>query len=198
MPCDQNGVPITALGGGEEHRTLADGLTVDRSFSSKPASGYADYYDKMSTYIAIISGPVGVLDPTATARTFAFVEAPDDGSPFAYVDTASARSRITAVMDKLKIHRVAIVGLGGTGTYILDLVAKAPVGQIDLYEGDRFRQHNAFRSPGAATTAQLAAGPMKANHFAALYSALHTNVVATLTTSTNQTSMSSPAPVLSS
>ena len=28
-------------------------------------------------------------------------------------------------------------------------MAKTPVGQIDVYDGDRFRQHNAFRSPGA-------------------------------------------------
>jgi len=177
IPCDQNGVPITALGGGDDQRTLDQGLTVARNFSSKPTSGYADYYEKMSTYAAILSGPAATLDPTATARTFAFVEAPDDDSPFVYVDTASARSRITVVMDKLKVERLAIVGLGGTGSYILDLVAKAPVGQIDLYDGDRFRQHNAFRSPGAATRAQLAAASNKADYFAAIYSAIHKNII---------------------
>jgi ThiF family len=55
--------------------------------------------------------------------------------------------------DKLRLSRVVIVGLGGSGSHILDLIAKTRVRQIDLYDGDHFRRHNAFRSPGAATRA---------------------------------------------
>ena len=62
---------------------------------------------------------------------------------------------IAAVSAKLRRHRIAIVGLGGTGAYVLDLVAKTPVAEIHLYDGDVFLQHNAFRSPGAASVADL-------------------------------------------
>jgi hypothetical protein len=37
-------------------------------------------------------------------------------------------------------------GLGGTGSYILDLVSKTPVNEILLFDSDDFLQHNAFRS----------------------------------------------------
>ena len=43
---------------------------------------------------------------------------------------------------------MAIVGLGGTGSYILDYVAKTPVKEIHLFDGDEFLNHNAFRAPG--------------------------------------------------
>ena len=54
-----------------------------------------------------------------------------------------------AVTRKLSLKNVAIVGLGGTGSYVLDLVAKTPVRQIHLDDGDMFLQHNAFGSPSA-------------------------------------------------
>ncbi len=46
---------------------------------------------------------------------------------------------------------MAIIGVGGTGSYILDLIAKTSVKEIHLFDGDTFDSHNAFRSPGIAT-----------------------------------------------
>ncbi|WP_318271316.1 ThiF family adenylyltransferase [Sphingobacterium cellulitidis] len=46
---------------------------------------------------------------------------------------------------KLERQKIAIIGLGGTGAYILDMVAKTPVKEIHLFDGDSFDQHNAFR-----------------------------------------------------
>ena len=54
------------------------------------------------------------------------------------------------------------MGLGGTGSYVLDLVAKTPVWEIHLFDGDAFLQHNAFRSPGAPSLDELEAQPPKA------------------------------------
>ena len=56
---------------------------------------------------------------------------------------------------KLMNHKVAIIGLGGTGSYILDMLAKTPVSEIHLFDGDDFLTHNAFRSPGAASLDDL-------------------------------------------
>jgi hypothetical protein len=176
-PCDAEGQPLR-LGGGAARSQLADDLVVVRTFSSKPTGGYSDYYQKMSRYALAISGPAAVLEPGATPMTFDYVEEPEDETPFEYVDSAATRSHITALMDKIHQSRVVIAGCGGSGSYILDLVAKAPVRQIDVYDGDRFRQHNAFRSPGAAQKDELRGGPNKAEYFASKYRAMHRNVVA--------------------
>jgi hypothetical protein len=176
-PCDADGHPLR-LGGGLDRKVLAEDLVVDRSFSSKPRGGYPDYHTKMSGYASAISGPTALLERGASPMTFNYVEPPDDDSPFEYIDSSATRGRITAVMEKLRVGRVVIVGCGGTGSYILDLVAKTPVGQIDVYDGDRFRQHNAFRSPGAAAIDDLRGGPNKAEYFATKYRPMRRNVIA--------------------
>ena len=170
MPCDHNGHPLNSIHHSSGRRDLGGGLVIDHQFSSKPSAGYLDYYQKMTAYADIISGYAQRLDPTATAQTFAVVESRDDQSVFNYLDTASSRAGIGAITEKLAMGPVAIIGLGGTGSYILDLVAKTPVAEIHLFDGDRFGQHNAFRSPGAPSVSILKAAPRKATYFADIYS----------------------------
>jgi hypothetical protein len=79
--------------------------------------------------------------------------------------------------DRLGLGRIAIVGLGGTGAYILDLVAKSPVKEIHLYDGDRFAQHNAFRSPGAASMEDLYRAQRKASYFSDIYAKMRRNII---------------------
>lgn len=55
---------------------------------------------------------------------------------FCYPDTATTRAGIGAATAKLMTERVAIIGLGGTGSYILDLLAKVPIGEIHLFDPD--------------------------------------------------------------
>ena len=44
---------------------------ADCQFSSKPPSGaYTDYYEKIVSYINMVSGAAQAIDPHATARTF--------------------------------------------------------------------------------------------------------------------------------
>ncbi len=124
----------------------------------------------MTRYIEVISAQAKSLDPTVTATTFRVIEAQPDESVFKYLDTNSARAEIDAISAKLKGHKIGIVGLGGTGSYILDLVAKTPVDEIHLFDGDEFAQHNAFRAPGAPTIEQLRKPPRKVNYFAEIYS----------------------------
>ena len=176
MPCDQEGCPLTQIHLSSGHRELGAGLAIDHEFSSKPPGGYPNYYDKMTVYEGIISGPAQLIDPSVTARTFAVVEAQDEDSVFRYIDTASSRAGIGAVTEKLNVGAVAIVGLGGTGSYILDLVAKTPVREIHLFDGDRFGQHNAFRSPGAPSIETLKATPLKAAYFGNIYSEMRRNI----------------------
>ena len=168
-PCDRNGRQLVKIKCGTERKVISEGLVVDHSFSSKPADGYRDYRHKMTTYAAIISGPAEAIDPGATPRPRRVTEAGDPDSVFKYVDTASSRAGIVAVSGKLALNSVAIIGLGGTGSYILDLIAKTPVRQIHVFDGDAFLQHNAFRSPGAPSLEELKAIPKKVRHHADRY-----------------------------
>jgi hypothetical protein len=59
---------------------------------------------------------------------------------------------------------------------VLDLVAKTPVEEIHLFDGDSFLQHNAFRSPGAPSIEDLKAKPSKAAYFKAIYSKMHQGI----------------------
>ena len=104
-------------------------------------------------------------------------EAGNLDSVFKYVDTASSRAGIVAVSGKVALNSVAIIGLGGTGSYILDLIAKTPVRQIHVFDGDAFLQHNAFRSPGAPSLEELKAIPKKVRHHADRYGLMRNGIV---------------------
>src|SRR5262249_4721811 len=138
---------------------------------------YRDYFHKMTTYIGRIAGEAAKIDPTATARTFPAIAEDQVGSIFKYVDTATSRAGIGVANGKVLSQRIGIVGVGGSGAYVLDLVAKTIVAQIHLFDGDVFSQHNAFRSPGAPTLAQLEAKPQKVNYFAEIYSNMRNGIV---------------------
>ena len=183
IPCDANGVSLadrlepggTATAG--ERRELGEGVYANFQFSRKPPSGYHDYYEKMTTYEDAISRHARMLDPDVTAKTFEVTQSQDSDSPFNYADTASVHAQIGVVNEKLKLGPVAIVGLGGTGSYILDLVAKTPVKEIHLFDNDKFGQHNAFRAPGAPSIETLRSSPQKVSYFNDIYSAMHRGIV---------------------
>ena len=178
IPCDQNGQSLAPKLVAGHRQDLDKGLVADYLFSRKRPGGYSDYYHKMTTYEGFISRYAQTIDASVTAKTFEIVEAQDDGSPFNYIDTASISARIVAATRRLESGSVAIVGLGGTGSYILDLVAKTPVKEIHLFDGDKFGQHNAFRAPGAPSIETLRGIPQKASYFRDIYSAMHRNIFA--------------------
>ncbi|MET1416824.1 ThiF family adenylyltransferase [Roseibium sp. HPY-6] len=177
-PCDRNGRPLETIRNTTRDENIAGRWVVNHRFSSKPKRGfYTDYYEKMSTYAAILSNQAAALDPTSTPKSFRVIEMSDD-SPFVYFDNASGRSGISAVSRKLAGQRVAIVGLGGTGSYLLDLVAKTPVDEIHLFDGDVLKQHNAYRAPGAASIHQLKEQPLKVEYLQSIYRNMHRGIVA--------------------
>jgi hypothetical protein len=131
----------------------------------------------MATYAAILSAPAVAIDPTTSATPFPVFNSDVDGSVFRYVDTASSRAGIADLNERVAGDCVAIVGLGGTGSYVLDLVAKTPVRAIHLFDDDCFFTHSAFRAPGAAPIHDLRAKPKKVAYFAGKYGALHSGIV---------------------
>lgn len=98
-------------------------------------------------------------------------------SPFRYADTASARQHTTDLAMRLQDEKVAIVGVGGTGSYVLDFVAKTWVAEIHVFDCDDFLQHNAFRAPGSFALEDVGGEPNKATFHAARYGAVHGGLV---------------------
>ena len=72
----------------------------------------------------IVADHAHALDPTATRTPGAAWHEVEDDSPFAYRDTATSRAGITAINRRFRGQHIAIVGLGGSGSCILDQVAK--------------------------------------------------------------------------
>lgn len=179
IPHGSDGGRLAKLVIDESPQQIDETLTTTCTFSQKPLGGvpYADYYEKMTTYIGLVQTPALALDPAATAITHPLVTDDEDDSVFNYIDTASSRAGISVVTDKLKIGKVAIVGLGGSGSYILDFLAKTPVAEIHLYDKDGFYQHNAFRSPGAPSIEDLERKLSKVEHFAQLYAGMRKGIV---------------------
>jgi Domain of unknown function (DUF6791) len=176
-PCRADGTPIDEISHASGKFDLGNGVTANHAFSSKPVEGYKDYYEKMTTYASILSGHAAVLKPGANPRTFSVPE-DEENSVFNYTETASGRVGIGALTERLTTETIAIIGLGGSGSYVLDQVAKTPVREIRLFDDDELLQHNAFRAPGAPSIEQLRDVPQKVDYFREIYSRMHRRIIA--------------------
>ena len=180
FPHSANGEKLVALI--RERKTkgmVSDSLPHAYQLSAKPHGGYTDYHHKVTTYVEILGCEAREIAPEATARQWKVtIDHDDDESVFHFADTASARQNTTDLARKLKPERVAIVGAGGTGSYVLDLVAKTWVREIHLFDDDPFLQHNAFRSPGSYSRDDLEGGPIKSAMHARRYASMRKGIVA--------------------
>jgi molybdopterin/thiamine biosynthesis adenylyltransferase len=150
-PHNANGTPIQNLGGGPAQIALNDpALVVQRSFSNKPVdgNGFPDFFAKIESYTRIISGPAQQLHLEATPLTFRVDEEVTLGSVFKFHDTLTSRAEVGDLSKKLDKDVIAIIGLGGTGGYLLDFMVKTAVKEIRAFDGDLFHVHTAFRAPG--------------------------------------------------
>ncbi|HEX3462522.1 MAG TPA: ThiF family adenylyltransferase [Candidatus Elarobacter sp.] len=180
-PCKSDGTQIGGLGRTEARVHVAEGLDTQHQFSARPTdpNGFLNYYDKIANYVALIYPHARKIEPAATPKMFRPVTpADDEETVFKYVDTASSRANIVALSEKLKQGRLAIVGLGGTGSYVLDLIAKTHVPEIHLFDGDRLLAHNAFRAPGAVPLEKLVEQPTKVAYHSEVYGAMRDGIIA--------------------
>ncbi len=159
VPHGLDGNPIPNLAGGPTTIVLSEAcsdVVVQRSFSNKPkATGrFEDFFHKIESYVAIISGPA-MEAHGANPYTFRSVqEAPTD-SVFKFHDTLTTRAEVSDLAAKFKDDVIAIIGLGGTGAYVLDFLARTPVREIRAFDLDPYHVHNAFRSPGRLEEGEL-------------------------------------------
>jgi Domain of unknown function (DUF6791)/ThiF family len=173
--------PIPNLGGGTFQLTLSQAskdVVVQRSFSNKPKNTgkFQDFFEKIESYVAIISGPAIELH-NANPYTFRAVKEVIPDSIFKFHDTLTSRAEITDLSAKFKDDVIAIFGLGGTGAYVLDFLVKTPVRDIRAFDLDEFRVHNAFRSPGRVAPTEF--GNPKAEIYLSRYENFRTGLCIT-------------------
>lgn len=161
-PCGLDRQPIPAIDAGPHQLELSSkcsDVVIQRRFSNKPRvagnlQGFNNFFDKIESYVGIIAGPAMTIHAT-TALTFKTVEGEAEPSVFRYQDSMTSKAEISDLSRKLHDDVIAIIGLGGTGGYVLDFMAKTPVREIRGFDGDAFHIHNAYRSPGKLDEAEL-------------------------------------------
>ncbi|MFA5234098.1 MAG: ThiF family adenylyltransferase [Sulfurimonas sp.] len=177
-PCHKDGREISEIINTKSITNHGNDIVSKMMLSSKPQGNYRDYHHKMTAYVAMISSPAQSIDPTVTPKKHKVFQELDSDSVFNYHDANSSRSSISHITDKLKPYKIGIIGLGGTGSYILDFVAKSPVEQIHLFDGDEFFSHNAFRAPGAPSIEELNSSMKKVSYLKGIYSKMHRGITA--------------------
>ncbi|HHY0471011.1 TPA: ThiF family adenylyltransferase [Vibrio parahaemolyticus] len=162
MPYGLDGKPLRNLADrphsiilSADHRDVV----VKRSFSNKPkkTKKYRDHFDKLENYVAMISGPA-ITKFQATPYTFRACDQVlnvQEDPIFKFRDTLTSRSDLEDLSEKLSSEVVAIIGLGGTGSYVLDFLIKTPVREVRGYDGDFYHVHNSYRSPGKLDKSEL-------------------------------------------
>jgi hypothetical protein len=179
-PSVAGGAPLGHLVIESARQLLFDQFEITHRFSNKKTEVPefpVDYHMKMTHYIALLVGHARTIDPNADARTGKVILSREENPIFVYPESASARAGIVAISQKLELARVAIVGVGGTGSYVLDHVAKTRAREIHLFDGGAFRRHNAFRAPGAASVEELTRQPMKVDYFTEKYRVMRHGVI---------------------
>lgn len=174
-PCTARGEPLPIVTGSNQEDWGA-GPVPYHQMSGKPPEPDQNYYDKVVRYSQSLGNQARVIDPGATAQSLAVKEMKADESVFHYADNGVARNGLQEVTRRLELDKIAIIGLGGTGSYILDLVAKTPVKEIHLFDDDVLLNHNAFRAPGAPTLEELRSPSPKVDYWAGIYGRMHRGI----------------------
>lgn len=178
VPCDKDGNVLKGIVNNSEKKVLGDGIEVNHYFSAKPSSGkYLDYFDKVETYVSHLESQAQALNPAVSAKTGKLIECKEQDSVFKYLNPSPSNAELESVSKNLKDLKIAIIGLGGTGSYILDFIAKTPVKEIHLFDGDIFVSKNAFRAPSVASVETLKQMPKKVSYYYEIYSNLHKRIV---------------------
>lgn len=161
IPHEIDGTPIANLASSRKASVplsaLSSDIVVERRFSHKikGTSGYDDFYEKIETYTAVISGPAMALHKEANPYTCRIKEESIKDPIFKLHDTLTSRAELQELSRAFETEKVAIIGLGGTGSYILEFLAKTRIGEIIAFDADKFHVHNLYRSPGKVEVSEF-------------------------------------------
>jgi hypothetical protein len=159
-----------------DRKELFSNYFADHYFSyKKNGQLYPNYYEKMTHYVKLFSKHAIEQDPSATAIVGSLTIVPSN-SPFKYPDCTARDPEVSRLLELFNEQKIGIIGLGGTGSYILDFVAKSPVKEIRIFDGDFYHNKNAFRSPGATSIDMLTKVRSKVEYFLNEYSKVHNSI----------------------
>lgn len=139
----------------EEGRELGEGISVYMEWSRRPKQGkmyrkYKDYYEKIKTYVDFVSFHAeskmpGVLKVSLSGKNTKI----DSNTRFEYMNTSSYRNGTKGIEDKVSDEVVAVIGVGGTGSYLVDILAKTDIKELHLYDNGVMETDSVFRLAGA-------------------------------------------------
>ena len=145
--------------------TWSNGRTSICTMSRNLPEPYTDYGQKMLTYARLIAqeasndwripdhGKISVKDKNRL------------------VDKETGLNRVgIGHLDKLLAkENLAVIGAGGTGGHIVDLISKTNVQQIDIFDPDEVSVHTQLRWPGVVERNLVSQGTNKAEYLASFY-----------------------------
>lgn len=116
---------------------------------------YLNAWHALTVYTSRVAGEVGAEEREQIESVFRFE-----------VDGEDARD-MKIWRNRARGQEIGIVGLGGVGLWILDMMCKTDVRTIGIWDGDRIEGRNLIRAPGWAS--QEAIGKNKAEYFGEQY-----------------------------
>ncbi len=111
---------------------------------------YNDYYEQITTYIKEVSFHAesktpGVLERSKNGE----VNKDNSDERFVYINSSQYRNGTKGIEDKISDEIVAVIGVGGTGSYLVDVLVKTNIKELHLYDHDTIETDSAFRLAGA-------------------------------------------------
>lgn len=178
VPCNVKGESLEhILVVDRNHITIAERQVLCRfSYKSERLDMMANIYNKLTHYVRKLQSYVNVIDKSASAASEGSISIRQEKSVFFYPNTAIARAGLDAYENKLKLSKVTIIGLGGTGSYILDALAKTPVDEINLYDDDIIEPATVYRMPGALSIREAYQKMYKTDYFRDVYSQMRSGI----------------------
>lgn len=161
-----NGAVYDRLGNpiGNVVRKDDDGNSCTISIKRDEAD-YRDAWEALKTYINAIYG--GFLASDNNGRQ-------EVERPYTFPILGEKSRDEVQWLDLVRGEKIAVVGLGGVGAWIADLLAKADVAEVHGWDADVIEKKNIIRMPGAVNPDWI--GKSKAKWFEETYRQIHRRV----------------------
>ena len=127
--------------------------------------GYGDYGEKILAYARLIARETGKNWKRETMGSGVVKK----GNNMVDQETGLTRSAIGDMDQLFRQEKLAVIGAGGTGGFIVDMIAKCNVASIDIYDDDVVSQHTQLRWPGVVNRQVVEEHKNKAEYLAELY-----------------------------
>ena len=131
----------------------------------KDEGEYLDAWDALKTYLHAVYGGFRASDNGGGHRA---------ERPYTFPILGERDRDEVQWLDLVRTERVAVVGLGGVGAWIADLIAKADVAEVHGWDADLIEDKNVIRMPGTVNPDWI--GKSKAEWFEETYRQIHRQV----------------------